>query len=271
MVSLLPRVQLFEWNDLPWVPAAVRDTVVESLSRTLQWGKMLDGMVAPFEQFLDEAGTREVLDLGAGGGGPALILARAITRAGRTPPRFILTDLHPRVEAWCQAKAEQPGVIDYVPSSVDATAIPRSLAHGRVRTVINVLHHFPPGLATAIFADAVRSSRGIFVAEPFARNPLAFASFIPVGLPALVLNPLLSKKDRMTKALLTWATPAAFAIGLWDGIVSTLREYTTDELYAMVKPFGTPFRWGHGTYEFWPLGRYRYFWGVPRDRDTLAI
>lgn len=264
MSALVPRVQLFEWNDLPWVPAAIRDTVVESLSRALEWGRMLDGLVAPFEAFLAEAGTREVLDLGAGSGGPACILSRAIERRGRTPPHFLLSDLHPRVEAWSQARARQPGVIDYVPTSVDATNIPPALAQGRARTVINVLHHFPPELAAAVFADAVRSSRGIFIAEPFARNPLAFASFFPVGLPALALNPLLSKKDRLAKALLTWATPAALAISLWDGIVSTLRSYTVEELYAMVAPCGSSFRWSHGSCEFWPLGHYRYFYGVPR-------
>src|SRR5437016_1702050 len=96
----LPRLQLFEFNDLASVPAAVRDTVVESLSRALDWGRMLEGLVAPFESFVRETGATELLDLGAGGGGPARILAREITRAGRTPPRFILTDLHPRVDVW---------------------------------------------------------------------------------------------------------------------------------------------------------------------------
>ena len=108
----LPRLQLFEFNDLGYVPAAVRDTLVESLSRTLDWGRILAGLVAPFERFLAETRSRQVLDIGSGGGGPARILAREIARTGRKPPRFMLTDLHPRVEVWTRVREEQPGAID---------------------------------------------------------------------------------------------------------------------------------------------------------------
>src|SRR3954454_22361561 len=105
---MLPRLQLFEFNDLGFMPAAVRDTIVESLSRTLTWGRMLRGLVAPFAEFLAAAGVTEVLDVGAGAGGPASILTRELAAAGQTPPRFLLTDLHPRVAAW------QATGLDYV-------------------------------------------------------------------------------------------------------------------------------------------------------------
>ena len=251
-------------NDLAFVPAAVRDTIVESLSRALAWGRMLEGLVAPFEAFVAECGARELLDLGAGGGGPASILAREITRAGRTPPRFILTDLHPRPEAWALARAAQPEAIDFELRSVDATRIPEAIARGRARTIINVLHHLPPALATLVLEDAVRSGRGVFIAEGFERNPLQFASFAPAGLPALLLNPILSPRDRLFKAWLTWLTPLALAIALWDGLVSTMRVYSEAELRAMVAPFGRDWRWQYGTFSYFPRGTGYYFYGVPR-------
>ncbi len=262
-MTLLPRLQLFEFNDLPWVPAAVRDTVVESLSRTLRWGHMLDGLVEPFEAFLAEAGTREVLEIGSGGGGPASILAEALARRGRAGARFVLTDLHPRPEVWAAAKAAQPDAIDFEPSSVDATRIPEALARGRARSIINVLHHFPPELATAILEDAVRGGRGVFIAEGFERNPLRFANFAPAGLPALALNPLLSPRDRFAKAALTYLTPLAVGVSVWDGLVSTLRVYSEEELRAMVAPFGRGWRWRYGTFRYPPLGKGTYFYGVP--------
>lgn len=261
----LPRLQLFEFNDLGAAPAAVRDTIVESLSLTLEWGRMLEGLVSPFEGFLAEAGVSEVVDLGAGGGGPARILAREIQRAGRTPPRFVLTDLHPRVEAWAALRRELPSVIDFEPAPVDATRLPPALAKGRARTIINVLHHFPPALAAAVLEDAVREGRGIFVAEAFERNPLQYVNFAPAGLPALALNPLISPRDRLAKAALTWLTPAALAMAVWDGVVSTLRVHSEAELRAMVAPFGERFRWVYGRYRYFPLGTGYYFYGVPRD------
>lgn len=260
----LPRLQLFEFNDLPWVPASVRDTIVESLSRTLEWGRILDGLVPTFERFLDEAGTRELLDLGSGAGGPARILASSFARAGKRPPHFLLTDLHPRPGVWAELAREQPGVVDFVEAPVDATNIDPTLAEGRARTIINVLHHLPPELARGVFADAVRHGRGIFVAEGFERRPEMFVNFGAAGIPALALNPLLSKKDRLEKAALTWLTPAAISIAIWDGLVSTLRVYDEAELRAMVAPLGDHFRWEYGTYPYPPLGRGYYFYGVPR-------
>ena len=263
MSPRLPRLQLFEFNDLAWVHPAVRDTVVESLSHALAWGRMLDGLVAPFEAFLAHAGAREVLEIGSGGGGPARILSRAIARHGGASPKFILTDLHPRVAAWEHARHEQPGVIDFEPSPVDATRIPPALGQGRARSIVNVLHHFPRELATAILEDAVRGSRGVFVAEGFERNPLMFANFAPAGVPALLLNPILSPKDKLAKAALTWLTPAALAISLWDGLVSTMRVWSEDELRAMVAPFGGHWRWEYGTFDYLPFGKGYYFCGVP--------
>jgi len=259
----LPRLQLFEFNDLPGMPAAVRDTVVESLSRTLRWGRILRGVVPPFERFLAQCGAREVLDLGAGAGGPASILAREIRETGRTPPRFLLTDLHPRVEAWTHARSAQPDDIDFVAEPVDATRIPPVLAKGRARTLINVLHHLPEDLARSVLEDAVRGARGIFVVEGFERNPLQFLNFAPAGLPAVALNPLLSPRDRVAKVLLTWLTPAALAISLWDGLVSTMRVYSEDELRAMVAPFGAGWRWEYGTFAYAPFGTGYYFQGAP--------
>jgi SAM-dependent methyltransferase len=260
----LPRAQLFEFNDLHSVPAFVRDTVVESLSRTLDWGRMLEGLVAPFERFLAETRATEVLDLGAGNGGPARILAREIARAGRVPPKLLLTDLHPRIETWTKLRAEQPKALDFVAESVDATNIPPPLAEGRARTIINVLHHFPPALASAVLEDAVRGGRGVFVAEGFERNPFQFANFAPLGLTSLLLNPILSPRARLAKAIFTWLTPLAIAVSIWDGLVSTLRVYTESELRAMVAPFGAGWDWQYGRFKYRPFGTGYFFRGVPR-------
>lgn len=260
----LPRVQAFEFNDLDVLPAAARDTVVETLSRTLAWGRMLRGLVGPFEDFLAAAGVDEVLDLGSGGGGPATLLAGEITRAGRTPPRFLLTDLHPRREVWEEARRAHPGVIDFVSEPVDATAIPPHLAQGRARVLINVFHHLPPPLATAVLEDAVRGGHGVFIAEGFDRSPLAFANLAPAGIPALLANPVLSPRHRKRKALLTWGTPIGLGMCLWDGFVSTLRIYTEADLRRMVAPFGAGWAWEAGTFRYPPLGRGIWFRGVPR-------
>jgi hypothetical protein len=249
----LPRLQLFEFNDLAFVPAAVRDTVVESLGNTLAWGHILSGLVAPLEACLAATGCREVLDIGSGGGRPAAILVDEFRRLGHAPPRFLLTDLHPRPHDWAVLAAEHPEAIAFEPTPVDATAVPAHLGRGRLRTIINVLHHLPPELARAVLHDALLQGEGVFVAEGFERRPMGFVTMWPTGLPALLANPLLTRRDRLAKIALTWVTPAAALIGLWDGLVSTLRIYTPDDLRAMVEPLGPDF--------ICEVGHFDYLWG----------
>jgi hypothetical protein len=264
MGPFLSRRHLFEFNDSAWAPVALRETVIEALSRTLAWGHILEGLVAPFRGFLEETGAEEVLDLCSGAGGPAAILAVELARAGARPPRFVMTDLQPHPEAWAAMKLAHPGVIDFVPESVDATRIPPGIGRGRARVIINALHHFTPDLAGAILRGACGDSPGVFVAEGFERRPLSFGAFAAAGLPALLANPILSPRRNLQKALLTWVTPAALAASIWDGLVSTLRVYTEGELREMVAPLGDAFAWRYGTYAFAPFGRGYYFHGVRR-------
>lgn len=194
------------------------------------------------------------------------ILAREIARAGERPPRFLLTDLQPHPEVWAGLRDALPGVVDFVTESVDATRIPRDVGRGRARVIINALHHFQPDLAGAILRGACDESPGVFVAEGFERHLLGFAPFAFAGIPALLATPALSPRRNVQKALLTWLTPAALAVATWDGLVSTQRVYTEGELRAMVAPLGSSFTWEYGTYEFAPLGRGYYFFGVRGGR-----
>jgi hypothetical protein len=256
-------VHLFEFNDSPWAPKVLRDTLLEALSTTLAWGGVLRGLAEPFGRFLDAAGASEVLDLCAGAGGPEAILAAALARIGRAPPRFLLTDLRPQVGAWERLRQAHPGVIDYVAEAVDATAIPAALGGTqRPRVFINALHHFRPKMARSILCAAGREAAGVFVAEGFERNPLRFAPYAVAGIPALYATPLLSPRDRAWKAVVTYLLPVMLFVCAWDGVVSTLRVYTEAELRAMVEPLGTAFTWEYGTYRFSPFGRGSYFFGV---------
>lgn len=260
-------MHLFEWNDAAWAPAPLREIIIESLSRTLRWGSMLRGLVEPFRAFLAASEATEVIELCAGAAGPSEILVSELLRAGGIPPRFVLTDLLPQPDAWEAARARHPSVISFERAPVDATTIPPALADGRARVMINAFHHFPPDLARAILADAVRSSSGIFLSEAFERNPLGFLPMVPAGALALAANPLLTRRSRAAKAILTWMTPIAAAASVWDGVVSTLRVYSEAELRDMVAPLGGAFQWEYGTYRYPFWGEGYYFFGAPARRD----
>lgn len=260
----LSRVQSFEFNDHPLTPAVLRDTIVESLSHALRWGRVLEGLVLPFERFLDAAGTGEVLDLGSGAGAPASILAAGLAKRGRHA-RFLLTDLFPRPLAWERLARAQPEDLTFTAEPVDATAVPPELSGGRARAILNVLHHFPPELASEVVASAIRDRAPLFIAEGFERTPLGFLPFAPAGLAGLIASPLVAPDRRLARIGLTWLTPIALATSVWDGFVSTLRVYTEADLRRMVAacPGGEGYTWEYGTYAFPFGGRGYYFMGTP--------
>jgi len=120
-VPILPRTQLFEFNDQDWVPESLRDTIVETLSRSLDWGGFLTPLAPVIDEFLSAAGTKAVLDLCAGAGGPALILSQEAERLGLDAPQYLMTDLYPRVPLWTEARRRCPQSIDFIEDPVDAT------------------------------------------------------------------------------------------------------------------------------------------------------
>ena len=259
----LPRAQLFEFNDRTWVPASLRDTIVETLSRSLEWGGFLRPLVPVIDEFLSVSRTNEVLDLCAGAGGPAAILHMEAERLGLDWPRFVMTDLFPRVSLWTEARRRHPARIDFVDEPVDATCIPASLSEGRARIIVNAFHHFQPDVARAILRDAVENQAPIFISECFERDPRGALPLIPVGIPSLLATPLLSPRDRVAKAAWAWLTPIGLAAGSWDAIVSTLRVYSEGDLRTLVAPFGGGYRWRYGTYDYPFGGRGCFFQGVP--------
>jgi hypothetical protein len=223
---------------------------------------VLRGVVQPLCDLLDETGATEVLDLASGAGGPARVLVEEMRRAGRVPPRFLLTDLQPHVEEWKALKALHPDVIDFVAEPVDATRIPEEHSRGRVQLVINALHHFPPQLARAVLLGACENAPAVFIAEGLIRHPRSLMAISVPGIPALFASALLSRRHRVAKTALTWLSPAMLAASLWDGAVSTLRIYREEDLRELVRDCPPGWRWDYGTFDFPFGGRGSWFRGV---------
>lgn len=261
----LPRLQLFEFNDASWAPAVLRDTIVEALSRAIRWGGLMNGLVAPLARCLEAAGTSKVLDLCAGAGGPAAVLSEAMAKRGHDA-HFLMSDLFPANAEWEALCAGHPERLGFVAEPVDATNISPSLGAGRVRVIINALHHFPPELARQAIRGACVGAPGVFIAESLVRNPLSFFAMGPVGIAALLATPALAKDRRIARALLTWFSPIALAASAWDGTVSSMRVYQAEELQEMVAGLDG-WTWTSGQYAHsGGFGTGNWFSGVRQTR-----
>ena len=263
-----PRRHRFEFNDTAATPIALKENIVEALSRGLEWGGILNAVAAPFAAFIKAAQVSLVLDLCSGAGRPVRILARALKQAGGEVPKFLLTDQMPHQHAWTSLQQELPETVQFVPTSVDATAIPAHLSADRARLIINALHHFQPDTASALFADAVRNQAPIFIVECFERGYRNFLPMLPYLFMAHLVNPIFAPRHKLAKAFLTWMTPIGAIAGMWDGLVSTMRVYSEGELRLMVAGYGQEYEWTYGTFDFRLGGKGYYFQGIPK-RDPL--
>lgn len=224
------RMQLVELEDLPWLPAPLRDMATDYLQTMLHMSNPYAPIVPRLRRALEATGERRILDMASGGGGPWARLLPLLAGAGAVP-QVTLTDRYPNVEAFAALSRRFPGAVGFAAAPVEATAVPAEL--GGLRTIFSAFHHFPPAAGRALIADAVGRGRGIAIFEATARTPATFAAMLATPLLVWLLTPLI-RPVTPARLLLTYLLPLVPAIVLFDGVVSCLRSYTADELRAIV-------------------------------------
>jgi hypothetical protein len=266
----MDRVQLFEFEDLPWFPQVVRECMTDFLSFLGQRGR---GVYAGFAERLAGAvkatGDDTLLDLCSGGGGPALTIARLLREQYATPLRVVLTDLYPNLPRLRRARAEGGGNVEFRDGPVDATAVPDSLPGFRL--ICNAFHHLPPSLARKCLADAVSQGRGIALVEMVDRSAVSLFG-VTVGTSAVLAVTPFIRPVRVSRLLLTYLLPVVPLCTWWDGMVSCLRAYSPDELASLVATLpANDYQWDIGKLPvpYSPTSLV-YLIGRPRDTRTLS-
>ncbi len=258
----MSRIHAFEWNDLEAAPVWLRESIVESLGRGLRWGRIYTPIAPLFARFVERTGAKSVLDVATGSGEPCSILIDALKAQGIAPPRFVGCDLFPNVPALEIIKARHPGLFDFVPQSVDATAVPPE-ADQPARTIISAFHHFTPELAKRILADCVAKRRAVFIIEAFPRSLIRLPAVLWIVAITAFLNPFLARRQRLWKLLFT-LIPLIPLFGLWDAVVSVLRVHSEADLRAMVAGSEETYDWEYHTIPYRLGGRANVFLGIPR-------
>ena len=244
------RRQLVELEDLAWCPRPVRDGGTDWLAFMANATPMFATVAPRIRAAMDAVRTTDVLDLCSGGGGPWLTVGRELARSG--PVTIELSDLYPNVPAWRALSSRSGGRLRYRRDAIDATDVPSS-AQG-VRTMFNAFHHFPPPVARAILADAVRKRRAIAIFEGINHRGAGLAA-MPLQLPAILLFTPLVRPFKWSRLLLTYAVPLIPLLVLFDGTMSMLRLYLEEDLRELVTtvPGADTFEWDIGTTRQGPL------------------
>jgi hypothetical protein len=258
----MKRLHLFEFEDLSWLPASLRDMITDLLGQTIEIARLYHPVLPRLAEALRTTGDRSILDLCSGGGGPVRGLRRRLAEDYGLPMEARLSDLYPNLRAFEHITAREGGGLGFVPTPVDATRVPGELSG--FRTMFSCLHHFRPAQAEAILRDAWLHRRAIGVFELTERSLAGIAQALLGPLSAIFLTPLITPR-LLSRFVLTYAVPIVPALFVFDGIVSNLRTYTLDELGAMTRSMQRDdYRWelGQVRHALLPT-KVTYLFGLP--------
>jgi hypothetical protein len=245
------RIQLFEWEDQPWLPSVFRDFITDHLRYTHN-----EPMREPVNRAIAErlaallarTNSSRIIDLCAGAGGPLPRIGRILAEDLSVEVEIIITDRYPNVGAFKSLERQSRGQVRARYDSISATSVPADL-HG-VRTLFTALHHFPPAQAKLVLADAVEK-----------REPIAVFEFLERTARMIVLIGLMSFLRGLThtprvgpftlqRFLVTYVPPLAPAAFAWDGSISALRTYTEAELLDLAQSVSRDdYRWEAGRFD----------------------
>lgn len=226
----MSRVHLFELEDQPWFPKAIRDAGTDFLRFVAEVAKPYRPVVPRLHRALTATGSQSILDLCSGGAGPIVAIQEELAGSGFEIP-VTMTDKFPNRAAFEHAWRRSAGKVNFVDAPVDAAAVPPNL--GGFRTLFTSLHHFRPEAAKRILQDAVDQHRPIGVFEMTERSILPILT-IPLLLVALLASTLFIRPFRWSRLLWTYLIPVVPVFITWDAFVSCLRTYSIKELRELV-------------------------------------
>ncbi|MCB9223452.1 MAG: hypothetical protein H6582_04680 [Crocinitomicaceae bacterium] len=240
----MARVHAFEFEDLSWFPKRIRDYGTDFLQFVTNKFDFYKGIAPLLSEALNKTGQNEIIDLASGGGGGWKSLARHLKEENPSL-KITLTDYYPNLNAFNNAKEEDPELYSFVEESVDARNVPVHL--NGFRTQFLSFHHFKPEDALKILQNAVDNNAGIGIFEGQKRDVPHFIKNLLSPVSIIIATPFI-RPFKAGRILFTYILPIVPLFVLWDGVISVLRTYSVKEMEDLVQKVN-----GSESYE-WKIG-----------------
>lgn len=240
----MKRLHLFEFEDQPWFPVTIRDGMTDYLKYVANRFDFYQSVVPILAKGLQKSDGSKIIDLASGAGGGWLKLSEHLEVI--FPALHVtFTDRFPNREGLAAITASRSPTFTFEASSVDARDVPPHLVG--LRTQFLSLHHFKPADAKRILQNAVDAGQPIAIFEAQKRDIAHLCKFMLSPIAIALMTPMI-RPFRWSRLLFTYVIPAIPAFTLWDGLVSVLRTYSTDELQEMVRTLrsSAAFSWDIG-------------------------
>ena len=234
------RIHLFEFEDQSWFPSFLRNYGTDFLQFLSNTTKMYAPIIPVLKKGLEKSGTHTIVDLGSGGGG-GLIWLNSELQKEIPDLKIILTDLYPNLDAFSHTKKIATN-FEFLEQPVDARMVPSELKG--LRTQFLSLHHFKPNDAKKILQNAIDSQSPIAIFEGQERSFLSILAMIFSPLSVMLTTPFI-RPFKIGRIIFTYIIPVVPLFVMWDGIVSSLRTYSVQEMEELVMDLngGENFDW----------------------------
>lgn len=227
------RLQLFEFEDYDWFPDVIRHGQTDYLHFMISRMNVYKPAAEPVKELIDKTGIAEIQDMCSGGGGGLNTFRDELEKQTGKQIKITLSDKYPNTGAFEEIKKITGGKIDYINSPVDV--LNNNTGKEKIITIFSAFHHFKPADAKKIILDAVNNKIPIAIFEGAEKNIKNFLGILVLTpLIFLLITPFI-KPFRLSRILLTYILPLIPIATTWDGIVSVLRMYSTEELMNMAK------------------------------------
>ncbi len=257
----MPRLHLFEFEDLPWFPSFLRNYMTDFLQFVTNQFDFYKGIVPILKKGVEKSGSNTIIDLASGAGGGWKKLGEHL-KAELPEVEVVLSDYYPNTDAF-QLFVEQNGAMfSYKKESVNALDVPKELKG--FRTQFLSFHHFKPEEAHQILQNAVDCQTPIGIFEAQERSIPHFIQFMLSPINVLISTPFI-RPFKLGRILFTYLIPLVPLFVLWDGLVSVLRTYSASELEKMTKQLknSDSFTWEIGKKKTGPI-TILYLLGYPK-------
>lgn len=223
------RIHLFEFEDQNWFPDFLRNYMTDFLQFLSNKTKMYKPIIPIINKGLKSSGVNQIIDLASGGGGGLLWLNSEL-RKGVPDLKIVLTDYYPNISAFDFTKSKADN-IDYLEQSVDAKHVPENLEG--LRTLFLSFHHFKPADAKLILQNAIDTNKPIAIFEGQERSLPSILAMIFSPITVLITTPFI-RPFKLGRIIFTYLIPLVPLFVLWDGVVSSLRTYSVEEMKELV-------------------------------------
>ena len=231
----MKRIHLFELEDQNWFPDRLRvymTRLIVVMHRLLNSSDEIAGLLSKIPASLKQG---KIVDLCSGSGGPMPEVCKILEKKyNYSNLKLTLTDRYPNQHLAAQINEDKSNNANYITRPIDATNVPPELKG--IRTMVSSFHHFRPEQARKILSDAMENNQPILIYEISDNSaPLALAWIsLPVNfLMTFFITPFV-RPLTLPQIIFTYLIPVLPLCFAWDGAVSNVRTYTTEDMNELL-------------------------------------